>query len=473
MRSAPAIGLLLVIALATAGCTSSPTGSSSPSAPPAVGSSASALQPASSPARSSTPSASPPPIASPPPAASTAPEKSTAPAMSSAPAQSPAPAATAAMTLAEPTGPAPVGTSRLHLRDTGRTDPLLPSAGPREVVAQLWYPAATKGEGQPAPYAPAAEAAALAQFYPVPPGAFAGRTHSAPGAAVAAGRHQVIVFTHGLCGSLTDSTNVAEQLASEGYVVVAVSAVHEDPAVELPNGRVLTTSDQKFCQVGADPFSTKGQALLNKLLAARVGDIKFTVDQLENIGLGRHPVVDGAPPPAGLAAAMTLTKMGIYGHSFGGGTAAAVLHTDRRFAAGINLDGFVIGPVATTGLSKPFLVVGVPSHDRKLDPSWKTFLPALKGWRRWLVVNGAGHYRFMDLGGSPTKWGLDTTLKPKDPTTWEQVFGDIDDATSQRIVRDLVTGFFGQFLRQNPAAILVDPAKVYPELIDRTSEIGR
>jgi len=99
--------------------------------------------------------------------------------------------------------------------------------------------------------------------------------------------------------------------------------------------------------------------------------------------------------------------MGMYGHSFGGSAAAAVLAADSRFVAGIDVDGFVIGPVSKQGVDKPFLVVGVASHDKKLDPSWKTFLPALAGgnaWHRWSGVKNSGHYRFIDLGGSVTKW---------------------------------------------------------------------
>jgi hypothetical protein len=35
--------------------------------------------------------------------------------------------------------------------------------------------------------------------------------------------------------------------------------------------------------------------------------------------------------------------------------------------------------------------------------------------------------RFIDLGGSVRKWGLDQQIKPTDPDTWRRVFGDIGD----------------------------------------------
>ena len=244
------------------------------------------------------------------------------------------------------------------------------------------------------------------------------------------------------------------------------------PAVEFPDGRVVTTADPESCAAGADPYSPAGQDTLNRLLDVRVDDVIFTLDQLERVNDGDNPTADGIALPDGLAGSMSLAEVGIYGHSFGGGTAAAVMHADPRFVAGVDLDGFIIGDAATAGLDRPFLVVGSSYHDPQLDQSWAAFLPALRGWHRWFAVTDAGHYRFTDLGASATRWGLDTTLKQQDPDTWTQVFGDIDDATSQEIDRQLVVGFFDRFLRDRTAPILDDPAAQFPDIADRTDEIA-
>jgi hypothetical protein len=145
-----------------------------------------------------------------------------------------------------------------------------------------------------------------------------------------------------------------------------------------------------------------------------------------------------------------------------------VMRADRRFVAGVNLDGFIIGPVATEGLDRPFLLFGSSYHDLEFDPSWATFLPALTGWHRWFRLAEAGHYRFIDFGGSVRKWDLDETVKPTDPEAWRTVFGDIDDALSQEIVVRVTASFFEHFLHREPAPILDRPAEFYPELIDLT-----
>src|SRR3954471_4770764 len=44
-------------------------------------------------------------------------------------------------TLPPPTGPERLGTVSLHLIDTARTDPWVPSHPTREIMVQIWYPA--------------------------------------------------------------------------------------------------------------------------------------------------------------------------------------------------------------------------------------------------------------------------------------------------------------------------------------------
>ena len=337
-------------------------------------------------------------------------------------------------------------------------------------MVQLWYPTSASAKQPFAPYAPPKEVAALQKFYPVPAGAFDVQTHSRMDAPVGDGPHPVVFFYPGLVGARTDSTAVAEQLASLGYVVVATADTDESSGVQFPDGTLVGMTDPAFAAVGAAPFDAKNTAVLERLLDVRVSDVRYIADQLEQINAGKNPDADGKSLPAGLRGAMTLTRMGMYGHSFGGGTAAAVVATDARFAAGIDLDGFVIGPVGRQGTSKPFLMVGTADHTAKTDPTWGTFIPKLTGWHRWFAVDNAGHYRFIDLGGSATKWGLAQQIKSKDPKTWAQIFGDIDDAQSQRIDRALVTGFFQHQLRGLPAPVLDNPGAVFPQIVNRTGK---
>ncbi|MBM7786171.1 alpha/beta hydrolase family protein [Tenggerimyces flavus] len=364
--------------------------------------------------------------------------------------------------LPEPTGPYPTGTTRLHLVDEKRTDDLAPTPRDRELMVQLWYPAVPVGTK--APYAPTHEAAGLQEYYPVPAGGFSEAvTHSRANAPAIPGRYPVVLMYHGLCAARTDTTAINEELASRGFVVVAIGSTYEAWKVEFPGGRVASTSDPEFCGAASgDIESPKNLALLNKLQRVRVGDVSFVLDELE-----RRP----RELPRFLGRSLALDEVGIFGHSMGGATAAWATAADKRIRAGANLDGLFVGPVRKTGLKKPFLIMASEYHHTTLpDPTWADVLPKLDGWHRWLRLRQAGHYRFVDLGGSAEQWNLRATMGPD---AWQANFGDIDDHRSQQIVIRYTTAFFERFLKGQREPLLDKPSAKYPEVEFRaTSSAG-
>ncbi|ASR38895.1 hypothetical protein BAY61_02470 [Prauserella marina] len=364
--------------------------------------------------------------------------------------------------LPEPDGPYQPGTSLVHLVDDNRVDDLAPDGGDRELMAQVWYPAMPSPWHQPAPYAQPQEAAAIEYFYGLPEGAVKdAATNSLLGAPALPGDRPVVFFYHGICASRTDTTALNERLASNGFVVVALASTHESDGVEFPDGRFVRTSDPDFCLAGGDPFSEKYDAVLNRLQETRVGDVGFVLDQLtEWQNTGRSPL------PLGVARSLDLDRVGIMGHSFGGSTAAQSLADDPRLDAGVDLDGLIVGSVRKAGLDKPFLVIGSDYHDEVQDPSWADFLPALTGWHQWLRLVDAGHYRFVDIGGSAGKWGLAEMMPPE---AWTANFGDIGDHRSQDIVLDYTTAFFQRFLAGKKSPILDGPSAEYPEIEFKTA----
>src|SRR6202021_2093810 len=58
--------------------------------------------------------------------------------------------------LPEPTGPCPVGTTSLYLKDVSRPDPWAAGTNARELMVSLWYPA-TPSDGRRARYMTPAE----------------------------------------------------------------------------------------------------------------------------------------------------------------------------------------------------------------------------------------------------------------------------------------------------------------------------
>ena len=65
-----------------------------------------------------------------------------------------------------------------------------------------------------------------------------------------------------------------------------------------------------------------------------------------------------------------INKIGIFGHSFGGGTSLAASILDDRIKTCISLDGWytpVHPDIYNIGLSKPFLHLGQTAWDKKIN----------------------------------------------------------------------------------------------------------
>jgi dienelactone hydrolase len=269
--------------------------------------------------------------------------------------------------LPDPTGRHPIGTALLQWTDTGR--PETATADPddrRVVVAQFWYPAASAA-GEHAPYfgrTPAeAEVVAHAQaeYVGIPgfllDGLARARTAAVLGAKQAGGRFPVVLFSPGLGGVRGQNTVWAEELASRGYVVVALDHPYDSAAVVLEDGTVVRTR----VTADSDPVDWT---------TVRAQDLSFVRAQLERTRF---------------AGMLDLDRVAVTGHSVGGGAALMAARQDHRFAAVIDLDGFPYDPDPQP-FPQPALVLNHPL----LPDESPDFLPKAD---RVLGLSEAGGYR--------------------------------------------------------------------------------
>lgn len=103
--------------------------------------------------------------------------------------------------------------------------------------------------------------------------------------------------------------------------IVTVDHTYEASAVQFPDGRV---------EVQTLPEGSKER--LKKASQVRVKDIQFVIDQITVLEAGNNPDVEEKKLPQGLSDVFDLTRIGIFGHSAGGYTAARQgnLPTPRR-----------------------------------------------------------------------------------------------------------------------------------------------
>ena len=348
--------------------------------------------------------------------------------------------------LPAPTGPSPVGTTSLHLKDVSRPDPWAAGVNARELMVSLWYPATPSDERRARYMTPAESELQLTSrgIAGVPRDVLSTARTNAVSDATPAGRQRglpVVVLSPGFTNSRSTLTALAEDLASHGYVVAGIDHTYESFATAFPDGRVTT------CLAREAPRSGRGE----KVVAGRAADISFVLNELT----GAHPAWPGA-------ALIDPSRMAMAGHSIGGAAAIAAMLADSRIRAGIDMDGATHAQIPDHGLSRPFLFLGKQSNytpgsggDIPGKPgavtTWERDWQLLTGWKRWLLVAGAVHASFTDLGLLADQIGIDTGAA-------------LPGARSLDITRAYVRAFFDQHLRSEPQALLDQPSGRYPEV---------
>lgn len=332
--------------------------------------------------------------------------------------------------LPRPTGALPVGTVTEHLVDAARPDPWAPDHRPRELMIQTWYPARPAPHGHTAPYQSAAAAEALEAALGARPGSLQSvTTHARQVARPAPGRHPLLLFSPGRGGNRTNLTAVAEDLASHGFVVVGVDHTHDALAVQLPD-RVAR----------ANRPTAPDQPTLAAEVAVRAADLRFVLDRVL-AGRAARPV----------ARRVDRRRIGVFGHSLGGATAAEVLRTDRRTRAGVNIDGGLPDTGAGLAVDRPFLLYTQAVEQE----SWTRWRAEQRCWGRHLTVTGAGHYGFTDLDVIAADAGLP-------PETYRALLGTIPPGRTTALSRSHVRAFFRLHLQNRHTTVFDRPA--HPEV---------
>ncbi|WP_162427374.1 alpha/beta hydrolase family protein [Pontibacter pudoricolor] len=231
--------------------------------------------------------------------------------------------------LPEPTGAYAIGTKNLELTDLSRND-LFRASHKRKVPVQVWYPTKVT-RGTKAAYLPDKkfvelliknkynhqDSAALVRMATQ-------QTHAWQDAPLVKGRRfPLILFSHGLGVSRFNYAAIAEELASQGYVVVTI---------DHPYGGFTQLSDGSFLSSRMDTvlYTDHGDEALQTRMREWSEDVIFVL----NSALTRDNALGKL-----LARHINETKIAAMGHSLGGNVALKLPAIDQRIKASINLDG--------------------------------------------------------------------------------------------------------------------------------------
>ena len=355
--------------------------------------------------------------------------------------------------LPAPTGAGQLGTVALHLVDNRRTDPFVPSHPVREIMVQIWYPARRTRSHPPAPWLSPGAVPHFAGVLGFPADTVrATTTHARIGAPVdrRAGRRPVVLYSPGFGAHRGTGTALVEDLAAHGYIVVTIDHTHDAGEVEFPDGRV---------EVAGVPDELDDR-YIGTAAAVRKADSRFVLDQLAAIDAGHNPDAGDRPLPDGLRGAFDLHRIGMFGHSLGGSTAADTMHDDPRVTAGVNMDGSFVGTGAVAGSDRPFLLFS-SDHGADYDPSWNTFWANQRGWRREVSLLGTTHGSFNDGQVLYPQAARELGLTAGQLA---EMVGTLGAARSVAIQRTCLRAFFDLHLRGRDSRLFRAPHPRYPEL---------
>ena len=351
--------------------------------------------------------------------------------------------------VAKPTGPYQVGTQIIHMVDNDRSAWYgEESSGSREIMVRVWYPAHPQEGDQKAPYVYNEKLIGdmVSQGFGIPKYLMQNisniKANSWSGIDPVDKKFPVLIFSHGHGGLKIQNTTQMEEMASHGYVIFACDHAYDAGVSIFPGERVIFNKTN----IPEDYSEEEKWNLRRVQLDYRAADIKFMLDEM-----ARGNFLSEA-----LKNSLDLEHIGLFGHSFGGGTSIVVASTDDRIDACFGLDAWFLpvpSSVLNSDLNKPFLHLGQvrwkeKDNYLKLD----TLVGNNSAWSMRLDVQGATHYDFTDFSQFnrlTKRYGSGTIAPPR----------------IRRITNSVIRDFFDHYLKNGPALAGDTYEKLYPEVI--------
>jgi predicted dienelactone hydrolase len=389
-------------------------------------------------------------------------------------------------TLPKPTGSHVVGIQYFHLIDESRTDPFLTgSIKKRELMVKVYYPAR---EDETKPFSryfgnSPELIKSFAAFYNMPDFAFDHlnlvKTNSKKDLPLSDQQpaYPVVLFSHGAGTSMEVQTTQIEDLASHGYIVVAIDHTYVSAATVFPDRLVShkeATTDFKM----PEPAE-----IITQIMAE---DASFVIDTLIEMNDGTMDSI--------FAGRLELENIGAIGHSVGGAVAYNLVINDPRVKAAINLDGRVyILPKDSKDIA-PFLMFASDTYHFQALQEQKSLMQTLeemadvdqnimlsiygskaayheayqrdtqnviglteilKGSKTLFTIEGSDHMKFTDIGlfiGLPQLREL------------IGIRGEADPVRCLEITKAVTLAFFDQHLKGETRASPESLFQKYPEL---------
>lgn len=343
------------------------------------------------------------------------------------------------------TGPYNIGIQKFHLIDDQRLEEFTENdpSDYREIMVQLWYPIDINYYGDRIEYMDLITFEWLMNRSPIPLITIPKtaykfvQPHGINNADIASYPNQfpIIIFSPGYDGNYEIYTSLIEDLVSNGFIVASINHPYVSGITVFPDGRFIKATEVK-----------------NISLSSVVEDAKFVLDFLTELNntneffLGR----------------LDLSKVGMYGHSFGGASTVMCLYEDSRFKCGLTLDGVVYKEFINQNLNKPIMIMLADNSysSNSSDHLWNYLINDTYK----VTIIGSTHYAFTDVGIL-----LDHLLPLIPPQLLG--FGTIEPKRMVNITKSCELSFFQTYLKDYPKENIINLEFVFPEIIFKSKNL--
>jgi len=382
------------------------------------------------------------------------------------------------VTLPQPTGPYAVGRTSFDWVDGKHVDPFAPQPGAkRELIAWIWYPTKQSAGDKPAEHLPKpirdafrpadSPIARVIYFFMkfLTTDRANVKCHSIENATILPGSEAfpVVLLKPGRGAFVLQYASLAEDLASQGYVVVGSDSPYTTPVVVYHDGRIARRS-----AAGAPPENSPGRK--SELAPGQPNDLQLPIvtewARDESFLLDKLQEINAADSSGRFTGRLNLESVGAFGHSLGGAAALQFCRDDVRCKAGINIDGAPFGDVVRTGISKPFLsffsdrpIFRKPAAELQPDArALMDFLGRLRSTvpnkRSQVTLLGSAHWDFCDQG----------LLTEVHLAKFFGQVGSIGQERALKVTHRYIRAFFDTHLKSKPDKLLETQSAEFPEI---------
>ncbi len=360
-----------------------------------------------------------------------------------------------------PSGLYQVGTKIFEFNDTSRKELFSGKDESRRFMIQVWYPADVKNSDEQAPWMENAEifAPTIATYINMP-SYFLNHlalvnipAYKDSALAQSDEKFPVILFSHGWNGFNAQNAGQALELASRGYVVIGVQHTYGAVVTVFPNGTIAPNNPSALPEDAEDPnYEEKA----NVLVSQWAEDMAYVLNQLESqegeAGEFFSQYVD-------------INRVGVYGHSTGGGAAIQFCGMDSRCKAVLGMDPFmrpVSAEIIQSGISQPaffmFSQAWTDLTESKNNQLFNSFYPKVNQGLGVITIAGTKHYDFSDL---PLLSPIAPQLGLKGPLNGKRV---------TEIVNSYLIDFFELTLRNAPSDLFDNNFSDFEEVSQRNNQ---